>query len=391
MCDIEIKKLDGTKVVLFSGKIDTTNALEVEEKIISNLSEVDDVIFDFENLEYISSAGLRFVLKIQKRVKSLEIINVSRDVYEVFDMTGFSQIIKIKKALRVLSIEGKELIGEGYMGKVYRYDPETILKVYTRYSDMKDIEREIELAKKAFVIGLPTAIPFDLVKVKEGGYGSMFELINSQPLNDLMRKHPEDNDKYIQMYASLLKQMMSLTIDDPSSIPDKRDNAKEWFDLLKKEKVFDEATLIKLEKLINSIPDDNHLVHGDFHVKNIMMQGDEPLLIDMDTLGHGHPIFEITAFFLTYIGYPSTEPGNVEAFLGIKDEVAKKLFKYSIDYVYSDRSEQEREEIIEKCSLLGYMWLMYKTIIFEKENKKRFEHARIKVLELIDKYQSLKF
>ena len=119
---------------------------------------------DSENLEYISSAGLRVILRLKKAEPSLKVINVSADVYEIFDITGFTEIITIEKAYRKLSVEGCEAIGKGANGTVYRLDPDTIIKVYHNADALADIHRERELARRAFVLGIPTAIPYDVVK-----------------------------------------------------------------------------------------------------------------------------------------------------------------------------------------------------------------------------------
>lgn len=391
MYEINIKVCDNTKVFIFNGAIDSNVTDEIRNFVESNSSSSDSVIFDMEKVPYMSSAGLRVVLKTAKSVKEFEVINASVELYNIFDMVGFTQMIKIKKAMREISIEGKELIGEGYMGKVYRLDPDTIIKVFKRTSDTSDIEREISLAKKAFILGVPTAIPFDIVKVKEGGYGSVFELLKSSSFNKLLINHPEKEDEYIKMYVNIIKTITSIEAKNPSEFPRKINDALTWVNGLKEAKAYDEATLAKLEKLVNTIPESSHLIHGDCHIKNIMMQGDEPFLIDMDTLGVGHIIFELTAIFLTYIGYPDKFPGNVQEFLGISDETAKKLFYSTIDSLYADKSKEERNTIVEKCALFGYMWLTYKTLLFEPENKVRLDNAKEKVMSLIDKYDTLNF
>ena len=391
MYQIEIKDENNSKVFEFHGPIDSNVTDEIGAFVYSKIGSDDKVIFDMNDVSYMSSAGLRVVLKTAKSVKGFSVINVCPELYNIFDMVGFTQMLKIEKAKRILSIEGKELIGEGYMGKVYRLDPDTIIKVFKWGVDLKDVEREIGLAKKAFVLGVPTAIPFDIVKVKEGGYGSVFELLKSNSFNKLFINNPEKEDEYVKMYVDVIKTITSIKAPDPNAFPHKINTAYEWVDYLKEAKAYDEVTLNKLEKLVHTIPDEDGLIHGDCHIKNIMMQGDEPFLIDMDTLGVGHPIFELTAIFLTYIGYPDTFPGNVEEFLGISEKLAKKLFYSVIDELYKDRSESERKEIVEKCALLGYMWLTQKTLFFEPNNTVRLENAKEKVLSLIDKYETLAF
>ena len=73
--------------IALEGRIDASNAAEAEEKIFSikNENQGKHTVLDADNLEYISSAGLRVILKIRKEEPKLAIINVAADVYEVFD------------------------------------------------------------------------------------------------------------------------------------------------------------------------------------------------------------------------------------------------------------------------------------------------------------------
>ena len=390
MNDLKINKLINEDNITFiiQGRIDSNNSNDLSEYVFANINENSNVVFDFEKIYYISSAGLRIVLKTQKFVKDFKVINLSSDVYEIFEMTGFSEIIKISKIMREISIEGKTLIGEGFMGKVYRLDPETIIKVYIRNGSLEEINREVSLCKKALILGLPTAIPFDIVKVKEGGYGSIFELLDSVPLNKLLTANPDKLDFYISKSINLLKQINSTDISN-QDLPKKKDTAKEWLDYLAKYAIFDEKTLQKLNILIDSIPDTNMLIHGDFHIKNIMVRDDEYLLIDMDTLGVGHPIFEISAFYLSYIGYPAIEPGNTDKFFGVNELTCKKIFDDTFNSIYPNKSQKEKDDIMNKVILFSYMWLAYKTQYFEPNNLTRLNHAKEQVYKLIDKLDTL--
>lgn len=94
------KKTDGNKMVLtLEGRVDTTTAPQFEAEITSVPEEINDVTIDFKDLQYISSAGLRVLLLAQKTIGKrgdLVIVNVSDQIMEVFDITGFSDILTIK-------------------------------------------------------------------------------------------------------------------------------------------------------------------------------------------------------------------------------------------------------------------------------------------------------
>ena len=93
------KKLNGnTLVFALDGRLDTTNAPELERGI-NDLSGVRDLVIDMKNLEYISSAGLRVILKAQKTMNtqgSMKLKNVGESIMEVFEITGFSDFLTIE-------------------------------------------------------------------------------------------------------------------------------------------------------------------------------------------------------------------------------------------------------------------------------------------------------
>ena len=148
MDEIVISTLDEKVNISFSGRIDSEFASRNTEKVIEELKKTTELTLDFQNVEYISSAGLRLILKCAKIAKSCAVINVNTNVYEVFSISGFTEMIKIQRKKRELSIEGKELIGEGANGKVYHYDIDTIVKVYKDCSQMNYIENENYLEQK---------------------------------------------------------------------------------------------------------------------------------------------------------------------------------------------------------------------------------------------------
>ena len=160
---------NNTLTLFLEGRIDTTNAAATEAGIMSAIEGAENIVIDAEQLEYISSAGLRVLMKLRKTVgKPLPVINVSRDVYDIFETTGFTELLDVKKAPRKISLEGCEVIGQGGHGKVYRLDEETIIKVYHDKSPLSLIEKEREYAKNAFVNGVPSAIAYDIVQTEEG-------------------------------------------------------------------------------------------------------------------------------------------------------------------------------------------------------------------------------
>ena len=158
---------DGLLTIRLEGRIDSNNAPDVEKELTGILEEAkaDDVVFDAEGLEYISSAGLRVMLHVRKKYPGMSIVNVKSDVYEIFDMTGFTEMIDVRKAYRVVTVDENEIIGRGANGSIYRIDQDNVVKVYNNADALGEIQHEREVARLALILGIPTAISYDVVRV----------------------------------------------------------------------------------------------------------------------------------------------------------------------------------------------------------------------------------
>ena len=98
---LDIEKITEDKKIIYSleGRLDTTTSPDLEKEVEALPEDIQELVFDFEKLDYISSAGLRVMLKAHKLMSaqgSLIIKNVQSDVMEVFEMTGFSDILRFE-------------------------------------------------------------------------------------------------------------------------------------------------------------------------------------------------------------------------------------------------------------------------------------------------------
>lgn len=375
------------------GRIDSSNADSVSAEIEKVLNEntYEKLVLDTENLEYISSAGLRVILKLRKANPTMKIINASAEIYDIFEMTGFTEMMTIEKAYRRLSVEGCEVIGQGANGKVYRLDPDTIIKVYLNPDCLPDIHRERELARTAFILGIPTAIPYDVVRVGDG-YGSVFELLSAKSFAKLIIAEPENLDKYAQMYVDLLKKIHSTEV--PSGkMPSMKAVALDWAKFLCDYLPVEQGE--KLCALVEEVPESNNMLHGDYHIKNVMLQNGEVLLIDMDTLCVGNPVFEFASVFLAYEGYSVLDHTVVEKFLGIPYDTATRLWQKTLELYFGTTDEAVLSEYAEKAMLIGYTRMMRRTIrrngFDTPEGREIIAMCSEKISLLLEKIDSLKF
>ena len=94
-------------LVSLAGRLDTEASVAFETELAAKCKENPhgSVVFDASGLDYIASSGLRIILKMAKTEKNFRVENVSASVYNVFDVTGFSKIINISKALRKIDLD----------------------------------------------------------------------------------------------------------------------------------------------------------------------------------------------------------------------------------------------------------------------------------------------
>ena len=373
------------------GRIDASNAAEAEEKIfnIKNNNPGKHIVVDADQLEYISSAGLRVILRLRKEEPKLAIINVASDVYEVFDMTGFTDMVTIEKAYKRMCVDGCEFIAKGANGAVYRYDAETIVKTYFSKDALPEIKQERENARRAFVLGINTAIPYGIVRVGDG-YGTVTELLNATSVTKLIRNNPDDMSEAAKYYIDMLKSIHAIQVED-GEVPNMKETALAWADFVADH--IPEAQGKKLRALIEAVPKRNTLMHGDYHTNNIMVQNGEPLLIDMDTLCMGHPVFELGSMFNAFVGYSELNHQNMMDFFGYSFETAGRFWNLALRMYLGTEDEAVCQSVAEKAMIIGYTRMLRRAIRRPNEADSPAKIARCKeMLEmLLNKVNSIDF
>lgn len=355
--DIKTKNNQGQVTITVSGRWDTLATSQATgdiDKQLAACGEIRSLVCDASELSYISSSGLRVLLSLAKRYKNFKITELQPEVFQVFEMTGFTKIMNCSKALRRMSIDGCEIIGRGGVGVVYRIDDDTIIKVFREGTTMDEVNTEISMAKEAFVLGMPTAISFDIVKVGSQ-YGLVYELLKADTLSACLKKEPERVDEYARLYASLFRQLHSIEVPQGSCIPNVMDREEKAVKHIGR--YFDTKSIDMLLQIVHSIPQGNRLLHCDLQTKNAMMQSGEPMLIDMGEVGYGHPIVDLGHAYSAMISLV----GDYEAIIGVPQKLGNEVFTRAMDYYFEGLSSEEKAHRLEQinvvASVRNFSWL----------------------------------
>ena len=293
---MNIVKGNNQIIVSLQGEISAQNAPEIQKEITETIAANPGVpiVFDANELTYISSAGLRVLLIVQKQIgKKITVENVSKDVYDIFETTKFTDLMNVEKKPRLISTEGAQVVGRGRSSTVYRIGPETIVKLYAAGVPLAKIKQEMDLAKKAFVAGVTTAISYDLVKDGDS-FGVVFEMLDhADTVGHYITAHMDEFDEITKKFVDTYKVIHHADIKDMGGFSSLKDTWRKWADGMHSDDGFNDDETKCLHELIDLIPDRSTMVHCDYHAGNVMYQRGEIMVIDMADIGYGHPIFDL--------------------------------------------------------------------------------------------------
>lgn len=346
-----------TATLKLAGRLDTPAAQELTARMDEIEREIGDaarLIVDAEELEYISSTGLRVLLALTKRHRDFSIENVQPAVYDVLEMTGFTKIMNVERALRRLSVEGCEVIGRGGVGIVYRLNEDTIIKVFRPGTDIEDVRSEIMMAKEAFVMGMPTAISFDIVRVGEQ-YGLVYEMLHADTLSACVRREPEKVDAFARQYAELFRQLHQIEVPADSSVPDALEHDRQQVKYIRR--YFSEEDVNLLLQILDAIPAGRRLLHLDLQTKNAMVQNGELMLIDMGEVGYGHPLLDLGHAYSAMVALV----GEYEKIIGMPQTLGTELWNRAMGYYFEGLPEEVVEQRKRQIEVVGcvrnFSWL----------------------------------
>jgi uncharacterized protein (TIGR02172 family) len=324
-------------VVALHGRLDASSAPAVEAQLVTD--GIRELVLDFADCPFVSSCGIRTVLVAHRRMANAGGRMVARSlppaVREIFDMTGLSSIISITRPTREISIDGLELLSQGVCGECFRLDTETVVKLYREGVAPEVAEQEKRYAKAAFVMGIPTAISYDVVSCGTRS-GIVFELLNAELFSSVIRCDPGNIDLHARRLSDIAK-LLHAGKGDRAILTDLKDRFRGYIRQID-DVLTPEETAYMLDRL-EAVPDADTCVHFDLHSSNIMVQGGELVIIDMGDFSIGSNMFDLGLIYMIY-GVP--ELGMCRMATKIETEDGLAFWNAFARHYFSDRSAEER-------------------------------------------------
>ena len=344
-------KFDGMVLTIYlEGKINKETIPSLEKNIFTAISSHPKTLpkFDAEGLKEISSEGLHFLKKIKDTIGlRLRIQNVSQEIYDIFEASGFTELFNIKKVFRTMNVEGMECVGTGITCKVLKISDDKIIKLYNPNVNYDlIIEKEHDSSRAAFVAGVSTPITYDIVKVGEC-CGTIYEYIDAKDFSIVIANDKEHLGEYIRAYAKAVKKNHGIKLNPEKTISVKK-NSLDALPLLEGEgKLLNKEEKEKIQKIYENIPDSDTFVHGDCYPGNAKYKDGKIIFIDLAECGRGHPIFDLVSMHNFY-NIRGKDPEKRKSTPGLKeftDEEIKKIY----DIFLKEYLGTEDKNLIEKA------------------------------------------
>ena len=376
----------GVKMLWLADMLSNIRALagaysELGEDVWKQLDPSDPALYCW----YFRSVAEQLELSLNKTGAFKELI---KHINSVWPGTFDSEKAKYKKYKEV-SVDGCKLLGRGTKGEVYQYNSELVIKVYNDQNTYNDVEREIALSRKAFVLGIPTAISFGIVSVGDR-YGAMYELVDSETISKRIARHPASVEACARIMAELAHTIHGISVSEDEGFPNALDRLRGYID--SGIALEDETLAARCAKLIDSIPASQTLLHGDYHTGNVFLQRNEPLLIDMDRLSVGDPFVELSDLCYFYLVMGEFDPDNVKDFMGFSYQTAQKFFHSFLTHYLDTEDEARLRDVTDKALLVSYARMIHrirKKDRLSDEDRQTIARCVEKVAALAEKLDTL--
>ena len=199
-------------------------------------------------------------------------------------------------------------------------------------------------------------------------------------------------DWCVAEYVGLLKKIHSTRVPF-GELPDALEWLNDWAEFI--QPYLPEWAGKKLLAMVREIPKDDHLIHGDFHTKNVELAGDEVLIIDMDTLSVGNPVIELGSMFNASVGYSEIDPGIILQFQGFDSETGRTFWEKVLAAYIGTENKKKLQQVEDKARIVGYTRLIRRAIrkgdLETEEGRKAIELWKKKLLELLERTDTLLF
>lgn len=254
--------------------------------------------------------------------------------------------------MRNVLLDNLERISTGGRSDIYRFSDTKILKLYHDDIKVDEIEKMIYNSNIASDAGLYVMKLYEIVKTSKG-LALICDYIDGEPLSKKMHLNTANFEKYAILFVDLSKKLANTILSN--ALYYTNDFYKGALNRLSGLLTQDEIDTY--EELVMSVPCINYAVHGDFHLRNVMCdKNDRLILIDLDDLSPGHMIWDISSMAMAYYVNPIVHnEENLIRYSGLNNNECKMFWDIFIDKYFEDISDEEKKNRIDASIVYAYV------------------------------------
>ncbi len=239
--------------------------------------------------------------------------------------------------------EDGKIIGYGATSTVYLLPDDTVCKVFRPEFSTHEIQREYRMAENAYRLGIRVPKPGGIVQFKDS-IGIRSEFVDGKSLAELLSGNHENYSKLFPKYLSELRHFHE-TAAEPEDFVSAKELYLEKIRALYETDWYSTDELRKMELLVQSVPDRNTLIYGDYHPKNILVKKDELVFVDLGDICIGHPVFDFAMIANTHFIIPSVNPSFTEKYFAVSSEILIQLWNDLFHQYFNDISLEKQTAI----------------------------------------------
>ncbi|MCR5788789.1 MAG: phosphotransferase [Lachnospiraceae bacterium] len=289
--DIRWDNEKNTLYVTFAGRIDSLTTQGLDRKISFALEgHVNpSCVVDAEKLGYISSAGIRILIGLAGQCRDMKIVGVSMDVYDIFSMTGLTNLVSVERRIRKIRqpVPGM-LLSREKEADIYRDTEDLVIKIFHPEISLEEVQRRWKLSNVATSHGIPSPIAFEVVSCN-GSYGIIYEKMHGRTLDELWRERPDDMEDEIRLFSELMTRMHHCQIRE-QELPD---IAERTLREIERTKILAEDEKRFMKHLIGSLGRKDIFVCGNLRLNNVLLQDGRLMILDLTRAGRGNPVLDL--------------------------------------------------------------------------------------------------
>ena len=240
-------------------------------------------------------------------------------------------------------VEDGQIIGYGATSSVYLLPDGTVCKVFHPEFSFCEIQREYLMAESAYRLGIRVPKPGGIVQV-ENRIGILSEFIDGECLADILAKSPEHYNELFPGYLRELRRFHEIKA-APGDFVSAKDLYLEKIRALYGTDWYSEEELRKMELLVQSVPDRDTLIYGDYHPKNILIKNDELFFVDLGDICIGHPVFDFAMIANTHFIIPTVNPSYAEKYFAVSPKLMIRLWNDLFHRYFCEISLKEQKAI----------------------------------------------